>query len=52
LREKAGVRMEFEYFTCMDVPKQVEYYYIREPLLAVRMKECATIDLPYVVGEK
>lgn len=52
LREKAGVRMEFEYFTCMNVPKQVEYYYIREPLLAVRMKECTTIDLPYVVGEK
>lgn len=52
LREKAGVDMEFEYFTCMDVPKQVEYHIAKEALLPARMKECVIYDLPYVVGEK
>lgn len=51
LRETPGVQMEFEYFTCMDVPKQVEYHISKEALLPVRMKECKTIDLPYVLGE-
>lgn len=51
LRETPGNRKEFEYLTCMDVPKQVEYHFAKEPLLAVRMKECNIIDLPYVVGE-
>jgi hypothetical protein len=51
LRETPGVDMEFEYFTCKDVPKQMEYHIAKELLLPERMKECTTIDLPYVVGE-
>lgn len=50
LREKEGQRMEFEYYTCLDVPKQVEYHFTKETLLAIRMKECKVVDLPYVIG--
>jgi hypothetical protein len=52
LREKEGVDMEFEYFTCKDIPKQMEYHIAKELLLPARMKECVIYDLPYVVGEK
>ncbi|BAW19241.1 putative RAD2/SF2 helicase [Ralstonia phage RP12] len=52
LRETPGVDMEFEYFTCMDVPKQVEYHVSKELLLPARMKQCFLVDLPYTVGEK
>ena len=52
LREKEGVDMEFEYFTCKDIPKQMEYHIAKELLLPARMKECIIYDLPYVVGEK
>lgn len=51
LREKDGVDMEFEYLTCMDVDKQVEYHIAKEALLPIRMKECTIIELPYVVGD-
>lgn len=50
LREKEGVDMEFEYFTCLEVPKQVEYHVAKELLLPTRMKECTLVNLPYTVG--
>jgi hypothetical protein len=50
LREKEGVDMEFEYFTCMDVPKQVEYHISKELLLPQRMKECVLVDYPHRIG--
>lgn len=51
LREIQGVDVEFEYFTCKDVNKHMEYFMKKEMLLADRAKSCTTIDLPYVVGE-
>jgi hypothetical protein len=50
LREKEGVEMEFEYFTCMQVPKQVEYHISKELLLPERMKECILVDYPHRIG--
>ena len=51
LRKIEGVDVEFEYFTCKDVEKHMEYFMKKEMLLAERAKSCTTIDLPYVVGE-
>lgn len=51
LREIHGVDVEFEYFTCKDIAKHMEYHYRKEQLLAERAKTCTTIDLPYIVGE-
>lgn len=51
LRKIPDVDVEFEYFTCKDVAKHMEYHYSKELLLAERAKDCFTIDLPYVVGE-
>lgn len=50
LREIPGVDVEFEYFTCKDVPKHMEYHLIKELLLAERTKSNTIVDLPYVVG--
>lgn len=51
LRKIPDVDVEFEYFTCMDIDKHVEYFHKKEMLLAERAKTCTTVDLPYVVGE-
>jgi hypothetical protein len=52
LRKIEGVDVEFEYFTCKDVDKHMEYFMKKEMLLAERAKNCTTIDLPYTVGER
>lgn len=51
LREIEGTDVEFEYLTCMDIPKQVEYHFLKEKILPERTKSNEIIDLPYVVGE-
>lgn len=51
LRKIEGVDVEFEYFTCKDIEKHMEYFMKKEMLLAERAMSCETIDLPYIVGE-
>jgi hypothetical protein len=52
LRRIEGVDVEFEYFTCKDVEKQMEYHHKKELLLANVAAKCTIVDLPYTVGEK
>lgn len=51
LRKIEGVDVEFEYFTCEDIAKHMEYHLRKELLLAEKAAECHLITLPYLVGD-
>lgn len=51
LREIPGVDVEFEYLTCLQVDKQMEYHVKKELLLAEKSKQCTLLTYPYTVGE-
>lgn len=52
LRKIPDVEVEFEYFTCKDIPKHMEYHLKKELWIAERAKSSTIIELPYTVGEK
>lgn len=51
LRKIEGVDVEFEYFTCVDIAKHLEYHVRKELLLAEKAAQCFIVNLEYVVGE-
>lgn len=51
LRNLIGWEMIFEYFTCMDIAKQVEYHERKEILLASMAKTSVIENLHYVLGK-
>lgn len=50
LRDLKEMETIFEYFTCKDIPKHMEYYERKELLLATMAKTATTIDLPGTIG--
>lgn len=50
LRKLDGIDVEFEYFSCIEIPKQMTYYTRKEQLLANMALTTETITLPYALG--
>lgn len=50
LRKLSGIDVVFEYFTCLDIPKHVEYQERKERLLATMAKSNHTETLDYALG--
>lgn len=50
LRDLVGFEMWFEYFTCLDILKQVDYHQRKELLLAGMAKQSHKETLDYILG--
>ncbi len=50
MRKLDGIDVEFDYFSCIEIPKQMTYYTRKEQLLANMALTTETITLPYALG--